>query len=166
MLYLKHAGPQNMTEMITCLKIKQEKIKRLESSVKKKSQRIGTEIVDDEDVESVASSMAVPRFINKICTLHEQWDASFGRIFLYSTNVRKSIFVASNHLAIFILIHEILLAAMKFPLRSGARGGVSSDDPPSQISRAFVASNLFAIFIFIHEVMCVTIANSIDLNVT
>lgn len=75
------------------LKIKQEKIDKLEVTVKTLNKRIGTEIVDLEDGVSVEDSTSpAPRYVSKVNTLNYQRDLDFGKNMYYITNVRNKNF--------------------------------------------------------------------------
>lgn len=73
------------------LDVKIEKIQLLECTVVNLSNRIGTEIVDDDDrVVLGCPSVVIPRYTSNVNTLNYQLDGAFGKRIYFKTNVRFS----------------------------------------------------------------------------
>lgn len=101
-------------DVMTLLKIKQEKVETLEKVVENLNKRIGTEIVDDVDH---GTSAAIPRYRNRldVNTLHYQIDAEFANDTYFKTDVTDT--EISFHCQIFDFFFSFLVIRQSFVLR-------------------------------------------------
>lgn len=80
-------GLESGPELVASLKIKEEKIELLEYAVKMLSDRLGTEIVDENDENETSLMERTRRYETNVNTLHYQLDEEFGKTIYFITNV-------------------------------------------------------------------------------
>lgn len=99
------------SDLVNRLQIKEERNQLLQTTVKRLNSRIGTEIIDDNDIG--ASSSVPRRYENSmnVNTLHYQTDADLGSAFYFLTNV-KFIFIFFYAYMIFHINSNVSFSVM------------------------------------------------------
>lgn len=103
--------------LIQLLKIKQEKIETLEHTVKVLGNRIGTEIIADDDDNAGCPTLKRPLSKDTVNTRNYQIDGEFGKSIYYITNVRQLIFFLLFRIVRIINRHDFSVHRQSFILQ-------------------------------------------------